>query len=404
MEPVSPFFALLCLLVAVVTAYLLTKKFGEPAPGRYATIDGLRGYLAFFVFLHHACIWYFFLRTGQWEVPNSHLYTHFGQSSVLIFFMITGFLFFSKLLDARTKNLDWGRLFVSRILRLAPLYLFAMLLLFLTVFVVTRGTLHEPVADLMGNMLRWLGFTIFGAPGLNGFQYTPLIIAGVTWSLTYEWLFYLSLPLLALSVGVVAPVYYLVLGAIGVAVVVIWNPQFYPLIQMIGPLLSFLGGMAAALLVRKEGMRRWAAQGWSSPIVLTCLVAVVAVFPSANGPIPVLLLALAFALIACGNSLFGILLSPISHTLGEMAYSIYLLHGILLFVVFNFLIERNALREMTPTTHWLLVAGTTPILILICFATFKFIESPAMRSTAAVTTWLRVRLSARSTANVSEHL
>lgn len=32
---------------------------------RISSIDGLRGYLAFGVFMHHSCIWYFYLRTGE---------------------------------------------------------------------------------------------------------------------------------------------------------------------------------------------------------------------------------------------------------------------------------------------------------------------------------------------------
>lgn len=375
-----------------------------PVQGRFTSIDGLRGYLAFFVFLHHSCIWYFYLRTGRWEVPNSNLYTHFGQSSVLIFFMITGFLFFSKLIDGRTKNIDWGKLFISRFLRLVPLYSFAMLLLFIVVANVSDGVLNEPVLKLIGSMLRWLGFTIFGTPNLNGFQYTPTIIAGVTWSLPYEWLFYFSLPLLALAIGVIPPFPYLMFSVIGVAGVVIWNPQFYSLNQMIAPLLSFLGGISAALLVRWELFRQFAVQGFSSLIVLGCLVWVINVYPSVNGSVPLLLLYIAFALMACGNTMFGALVSPISRTLGEMAYSIYLLHGIFLFVIFNFILGRNTARELTPIMHWLLMAGLTPILVFICFATFRLIESPFMRSTAAFTAWLRSRLTLRSKASASEHL
>jgi peptidoglycan/LPS O-acetylase OafA/YrhL len=61
---------------------------------RYASLDGLRGYCAFFVFLHHASIWYSYLHTNSWAAPPSHFYNHLGQSGVAIFFMITGFLFF----------------------------------------------------------------------------------------------------------------------------------------------------------------------------------------------------------------------------------------------------------------------------------------------------------------------
>ena len=127
MDAVSSWPVIPALLAALVTVFLIGRVFGAaPEARRFASIDGLRGYLAVFVFLSHACIWYFHVRSQHWSLPPSHLYTHFGQSSVSLFFMITGLLFYTKLLDSRTKGLDFGRLFVSRVMRLVPLYVFAM--------------------------------------------------------------------------------------------------------------------------------------------------------------------------------------------------------------------------------------------------------------------------------------
>lgn len=146
-------------LAATSTIYLIVKLFGAPlVQGRFSSIDGLRGYLAFFVYLHHSCIWYFYIRTGRWENTSSNLYNHLGQSSVALFFMITGFLFFSKLIDARTKGIDWGRLFISRFMRLVPLYLFAMCSLFIIVCVLSDGILNEPLSILLQKIIQWLGF------------------------------------------------------------------------------------------------------------------------------------------------------------------------------------------------------------------------------------------------------
>lgn len=389
MSPVSPLPAIGSLLVAFATSFLLVKKFGAPPDqGRFASIDGLRGYLAFFVFLHHSCIWYFYLRTGKWEVPPSNLYTHFGQSSVALFFMITGFLFFSKLIEGRKKGIDWGKLFVSRFLRLAPLYFFVVFLLFLVVVILSDGILNEPVPMLLKKMMRWLGFTILGEPDLNGIAHTSRIIAGVTWSLPYEWLFYLSLPLLALTVGVTPPRPFI---ALGIAIFIyfgLWHPKIY--------YLSFLGGIMASFLVRSDRFRNFAVRRVSSFVVIGCVGVAVAAFPSAYETLPLFLLAVAFALIASGNSLFGLLVSPVSRTLGEYAYGIYLLHGITLFTIFTFVLGLPESRALSPVSHWLVVVGITPFLIFICFLTFRFIERPSMQSTTRVTTWLRSRLNPRS--------
>jgi peptidoglycan/LPS O-acetylase OafA/YrhL len=401
MGPVSFLPAITCLLVAIATAFLLVKQFGAPPDqGRFASIDGLRGYLAFFVFLHHCCVWYFYLRTGHWNLPPSNLYTHFGESSVLLFFMITGFLFFSKLLDGRTKSIDWGKLFVSRFLRLVPLYVFAIFLLFLVVAYLSKGEIKEPIPKLLNEAIQWLSFTILGGPNLNGVANTYVITAGVTWSLPYEWIFYLSLPLLALTVRVIPPFPYIALSIAVIAGLTIWHPaHIHSLI-----LVPFFGGITASLLVRSDLFCQFAIRRISSFILLGCIALAVTFYRSALDAVPLLLLSAAFILIACGNNLFGVLVNPVSRTLGEMAYSIYLLHGITLFVFFNFILGITASRELTPLAHWLLVAGITPVLLSLCFLTFRYIESPAMRSTATFTAWLRSRATLRSKgASQAEH-
>lgn len=384
MDPVSELPAIAALAVAVTTAFILAKAFGEPTiQGRFATIDGLRGFLAFFVFLHHSCIWYFYLRSEKWEVPPSNLYTHFGQSSVALFFMITGFLFFSKLIEGKSRGIDWERLYVSRFLRLAPLYFFVVFILFLVVSILSNGSLNQPISKLMLGMLRWLGFTAFGGPNLNGVERTFVIVAGVTWSLPFEWFFYFSLPLLALTLGVKPHAAYICLGLICVAFAA-RNPSFH--------YLSFAGGIAAALLVRLDFIRRLAVSKISSIIAVFCLVLTVVAYPSGYGVVPLSLLTVFFILIASGNSLFGFLLSPVSRKLGEFAYGIYLIHGLILFITFNFVLGLPLSRSLSTWQHWAIVVGVTPLLIFMSFLTYTFIEHPAMQKTNAVTAWFRSRL------------
>ena len=358
-----------------------------PLQGRYASIDGLRGYLAFFVFLHHACIWYFYLRTGQWVDAPSHLYTELGESSVALFFMITGFLFFSKIIEGRTQDIDWGKLYVSRVLRFGPLYVFVVFLIFIIVAYMSHATLREPFWKLVNEVVHWLGFTLLGAPDLNRIKNTRYIVAEVTWTLQYEWVFYCCLPVLALATGVrrTPKLRYIVLGVFALLGLVILHLDFYRL-------LSFVGGIAAAILVRYESVRNFASRRVSSLIALASFAIVLLLYPTAYGAVPVALLSIAFILIACGNDLFGLLMSPASRTMGEMAYGIYLMHGLTLFVAFNFVVGLDRSRTLTPMAHWMLVLGATPILLVFSYATYWFIERPAMRSTAAITAWIRDRV------------
>lgn len=387
MDPVSLLPAIAVLTVATATSFFWAKRFGEsPKQGRFASIDGLRGFLALFVFLHHSCIWYFYLRSGKWEIPPSNFYTHLGQSSVSLFFMITGFLFFFKMIDGRTTKIDWMRLYISRFLRLIPLYFCVISLMFLLVFILSNGTINEPISKLLPDMLSWLGFTIFGYPNLNGIERTPLIIAGVTWSLPYEWFFYFSLPLLALTIGVKPPFACIVFGVISLGFA-----SGYPWIHY----LSFLGGITAAFAVRSDFIRRFAVGHISSVIAISCLIATVVFFPRAYGIMPVFLLTVFFILIASGNSLFGFLLIRTSRLLGEFSYGIYLIHGVLLFMTFNFVIGLPQARELSALQHWAVVIGVTPMLITLCFLTFTIIEQPAMQKTNWLTAKFRSFFSKR---------
>lgn len=174
-------------------------------------------------------------------MPHSRFYIHLGQSGVELFFMITGFLFFSKLLEAKAKggNPDWLRLYVSRVLRLTPLYLVAMAVLFAILAVLSGGKFAESPYLLIRHALQWLAFTVIGNPDVNAIQDTYLV-TGVTWSLVYEWYFYLSLPLLALALRLGPPYRYVGLGLVAAAAFVLRHADWHFLV-------AFGGGMVAAL-------------------------------------------------------------------------------------------------------------------------------------------------------------
>ena len=375
---------LVAIVVATLTASLLPRC-ADPseAQERYAALDGLRGYLAFFVFLHHSAYWYNDLHAGKWG-SSSSLVFHLGKSSVLLFFMATGFLFWSKLLHDRTRPIDWTRLYVSRVLRLAPLYWFVTLLLFVVVAQQSHWTLVDSPLKLLQGSLRWLVFNIYDGGDLNQVHDTWRIVAGVTWTLKSEWFFYLALPALGLLIGRRAPVGYLLMSLL---VLVSCVSTFVSLRQMA----AFGTGMASASLVRSPTFCRWAAGRLASLSVIGLLAVTVWRGPTIDGWLPVTLLSFAFVPITCGNDLFGLLTRPGARKLGEISYSIYLLHGIVLFVVFQILLGRESAAAMSLTEHGLLMVGLTAILIAICGVTFHVIEQPAMNLTSRVTAGIRAR-------------
>ena len=390
--------AVVAVAIALGVACLLAKWFGlPPAGGRFHTMDGLRGYLAFFVFLHHSAVWYSFLHTSQWLPPSSPLYIHFGLGSVDLFFMITAFLFWSKLIESRSKKIDWLRLYVSRVLRLFPLYAAVILLVLLVVGFGSRFHLREPAGLLIAHIGKWMSFTILGAPDINGFVDTRNIVAGVMWSLPYEWWFYLSLPIFGLLFGRIRPASWFFFSLLATAAGIYWAIHF----SVINMFVAFLGGIAAAFLVRQEQF---------CALVSGRVGAVLAIFFVAIGPViymtadsqpGIFLLSLGFIIIACGNTLFGILAWPASRMLGEITYGIYLLHGMIFFVTFRYLIGFTRASGQSLVIHWLVVFLCVPVLVLISYSAFRVIEAPAMAAVPAVTEWLKKKFGPRAVARAS---
>src|ERR1035437_7940025 len=107
MNPLNPFFAVIIYLTAFISGYIIKSICKTNLQeGRYECIDGLRGFLALGVFIHHSSVWGEFFLTDSWQncFLKSNIYPQFGEAGVSFFFMITSFLFVSKLLSAKEKD------------------------------------------------------------------------------------------------------------------------------------------------------------------------------------------------------------------------------------------------------------------------------------------------------------
>ncbi|AXJ02920.1 acyltransferase [Pseudomonas fluorescens] len=388
----SPFIAPAAYLLAIICAALLLRAVPKIArhlqhsgESRYASIDGLRGYLAFGVFVHHSVITWIFLRTGVIEFPPSNFYSMLGQGSVALFFMITGFLFWSRLL-AQGRQHDWLAFGVSRVFRLYPLYLPLMLAVFVTVFYLQGWQLKEPVSQLLKQGLLWL---TFDRPDVNQYPQTGMLISNVTWTLAYEVFFYLALPLAALVFVYRGNWLQVVLCLIGI----------YTLYQLVGWehslkkhfLASFLGGIAAAYWVRRPQLVAWSRTTLASVIAVAALALAFTVFNRAFKTAPLLLLSLFFVIVASGNNLFGALKPRSIRWLGEISYSTYLLHGFVLWLMVQRLPLLLHLDARETWVYLPLIAACTCLLILISSATFLYIEQPGMNAGKKVVRWIRQR-------------
>jgi len=363
-------------------------------PPRCDALDGFRGLLAMGVFLHHALFfWPHFLHGQGWRDPTPARL--FGDSRVVLFFMMTSLIFYGRLLDSGREGVDWLRLFVSRLLRLGPVYWLAMLLMFGVVAVATiwhvdgagTGIVQRTWSDILRSVEIWLGFSMLGMPPIDAYMNTRLIVAGVTWTLPFEWAFYFVLPALALPFRIAMPLWALVLGLGGVMWLFAWAPD--PLFA--GP---YLGGMAAALLVRMPRLAPLLRSRPAAVFALLGMTGVMCLFQTVYAFWPMLLLALTLAIVAAGNSLFGLLTLRFARWLGTLSYGIYLLHGLVLYVVLVLVIGRDAAAELGPFQYQLLILGLTPLILAAACACRRWVEAPAMRAVPGVVALLRSYLPA----------
>ena len=88
-----------------------------------------------------------------------------------------------------------------------------------------------------------------------------------------------------------------------------------------------------------------------------------------------MLLTLFFLTIVSGNSLFGLLNLKTSKILGEISYSIYLIHGIILYIIFS-IIFPNLIYDYSKVEYMILFPTILMCIIIISIFSYKYIEYP----------------------------
>jgi peptidoglycan/LPS O-acetylase OafA/YrhL len=358
---------LIALYVASLALFCLLAKrlpiLSPEAQHRVSALDGLRGLLATAVVVHHFTVYYFWRDTGLWQTTDSRLINNMGAVPVSLFFMITGYLFARKVW--RSDPL-WTQVLVSRLKRIFPMYLFSVVLITAIALYQTRAAPVDLGATLRG-MAHW---AIFSGVPINGFADTTRINAGVQWTLLYEAIFYLCLPVLYCLLRrrlALRPV------LIGLLVLACLWPEYQ---QHFSGRFSklFIAGIAVAILEDWLRAKAFAYAHWRwSALALVLLAAGLA--SKSYSKVQMLLLAVPFALFVLGNSLQGLLEQRGMKILGEASFSIYLLHGSVIYLLFSvFSAFDFSARGVLDYALWLpLVLGLVSTLSV---ATYWAVERP----------------------------
>ncbi len=310
---------LLCLMstVAVCALFRQPEKSGHARSGQ---LDGLRGVLACLVVAHHAYYNFIWREGGSWGAAGNGLIMNLGAVSVSLFFLMSGFWHIQKVMQ--TPKMDWQAFYWGRIKRIYPVYA----VVFLAVAAVTvwfRPLNANNIVDFLWFSVQWF---LFQNAAFEGFQ-SHLVIAGVQWTLVYEFGMYAFLPLLHM-------IYHRQLSAQWVAwlaILLSWWIFSHSVLQMYSLFALALPAIFLAKPVRYLRCR-WP---WLVHILMLVLTVYVFAFAGAYSWQQKMALMVWFMFVAQGYS-FGNLLNLYGlRKLGDMSYGVYLIHGLVLFMWFG---------------------------------------------------------------------
>jgi peptidoglycan/LPS O-acetylase OafA/YrhL len=359
---------LVCFWITNILANLKTFNYLDERKNRSETIDGLRGFLALSVFFHHFVVTYYWKTYKTWMAPPEIIYFNYGRVGIALFFMISGFLFIGKLLDQK-ENINWLKLYESRLFRIFPVYIFSILIITFFVFSGSGWELKSSYFEIIDEYLQWF---LFHGNEINGYQETKTVIAYVDWTLKYEWLFYFSLPLI--SILITKGNRYITAAMIMICFALFYKPHSVFSLSTKFLILFAIGGLVA-YIYRLKLFNTEIFKTKLTSLVTAVLLIIILVYPYPLSFFHVLLMSWFFFYLAQGNDLFGILRLKTSRLLGEISYSIYLLHGTVLYLLFTYspIID---VTELSPDMYALLLPFVTIIVILFSMTTFLMIERP----------------------------
>jgi peptidoglycan/LPS O-acetylase OafA/YrhL len=377
-----PVMALICWALSAKFPLLQTESV---AHADTLPLDGLRGILATSVFFHHAYITYVYLHTGAWTEPASNFYGQLGPTAVTLFFFISGFLFWKKMLQNPT-SLSPARLWPNRIRRIMPAYWASASAALVAIAVASGFQLHQSPLNALARTIPWFFVGFPCQPDINGIVQQP-ITAGVYWTLRVELLLYLLLPAMIWFRKGLRPLLLIALAL--VANLALYKvPQSSTIINSVADNLErftsavvtcfSIGGLAAYLVLAQPRHRLTPIlQSHWSALVATALILVHLFFVKGSSTWrEPLLLAPAFFMIVSGNSFFGLLTNRPVRCLGQISYSIYIFHGLILHSLISAVNQHIPITERGVGFYWSLIFAIGLVVVSICTLTYWYIERP----------------------------
>ena len=323
------------------------------AKRRFREIDGLRGLAIVFVLIGH-------MHDQIWEP--------FVHTGVPLFFVNSGFLITLLLVREaeRRGSIDWSGFYIKRAWRLIPVYLFALALFSVLV-----------VAGLAENSGSWWHRMVYFLTMNNEFAAGATF--GHTWTLAVQEKFYIVWPLIGFAV--LAPAFVTArywatttIAAILIAAWAVWPENYF---SMYIPLM--LGCVLALAFTHRRSFRYLSVL--AHPVAALAILAIAVAIKlgvDTDAKVPVLFcldLPLLFpALLLNAGRMSRAFTSRLITFIGVRAYSIYLLHPLVLSAVDLVIPDGQDALLPQLVRLALVVSGS----VAFATVTYRFLEKPTL--------------------------
>ncbi|KAA0537777.1 acyltransferase family protein [Citrobacter portucalensis] len=324
--------------------------------GRNIPLDSARYFLASFVVFSHAAKLYSYIETNGW-LSLQQKFEPPSMFAVSLFFAITGYLFWGKV---KKGNIDWLSLYKNRFFRIAPLIIFTSIV----ICIITSIHLKEMPNS---NFLYWLNPFTNNLPDFNSIKRSILLTSGVRWTLVYEWGFYLFLPILYFFHKVPLQT------SISALFIMVYTGEAFNGLVNTGIIFPFVIGMLAGDVADKININK---QLLNVIFLLSmlCVFFIDNEYYSIKAYSGFILFLVMFCLIK-KTSLWGFLNIKGFERLGASSYSIYILHGFIMFLTI-----KSSFLFANPTSKVSYTVGLGVVIVmLLSTLSYIFIEVPFMK-------------------------
>ncbi|AYJ85937.1 acyltransferase [Sphingomonas paeninsulae] len=340
------------------------------------TLDGLRGVVALGVVVHHAIMTYLEQARGRTGAPESHFQNQLGSTGVAIFFMISAYLFCGALIR-NDGRLDLVKFVESRLWRIIPLYSVLVCLTVFCAFYLTDFTLLVSPQKIVTSIVRLGLFSFVEIYPVN--TANILHFFGQVWTLRFEWMLYALLPILGYFMRIARSPWPLFFGLF---VCSVYNPLFS----------FFVVGAAAWVLVgcdSPRGKTLWQILGLAGFLIVLFGYHDSRAWPQA------ILLTPFFIAVLQGRRWFALLGMRPLRLLGDISFSLYLLHPFSLWIVSHMIVGVGRYPAMGMVELIGVIMLSAVLSIGVGVIGFKVIEQPLMGQ-RPLSNWLDARKTKRT--------